>query len=159
MASRSKTILETLKTKLETMSVANGYNCDYGLVTFAFLTPEQLTFDKTISIVVGPSPYSPMMNNCVQVGDGENLDNGWIVSLNLWLKLDTQTDTTGDKMLDLELMISDVLKLHLTEGDMGLAYIVSIEPVSTDRIPFIGENTALAMFMLSITYDFDQDNT
>lgn len=160
MSSKRKDILDAIKTKLETISIINGYNHDISKISKDFFHYSQVPADEfpALCLVVGDSNYHPLTQEEYTSGNSTNDINGWFISIMGYVTPDeSDEELLSDKK---ENLIEDIVKCILSDHTLGLsgyvrnAYLAAIYDHSAN----ISDNLGAVQVVFNIKYDFNKSS-
>ena len=155
--SKREEILSTLRTELLKISRGNRFRTDIKRVTFHQLSDDQINDDFVIAIHAGATFYTSLTNCSFTVGRDRQDQDGWMIGLVLYRRLNLDSDKEGLGTLELERASADVKNLITGNSTLGLGYLKHIRPHEEVDLVDVGVFSPVAkrLLTLSVKYDFE----
>jgi len=141
VASRRKQILAALKSAIDNISTANGYNYDIGLNSLKYHDLTQVPPDKfpAITYLPGPSSYFPLTNEDYTSGGSYAGIDGWQIGVIGYLQVDSDVSQGANVINAMEDLVEDIVRAVMADEQLGLSFV---------------ENIAIVQVIFSVKYDF-----
>jgi len=157
VASRRKQILAALKSAIDNISTANGYNYDIGLNSLKYHDLTQVPPDKfpAITYLPGPSSYFPLTNEDYTSGGSYAGIDGWQIGVIGYLQVDSDVSQGANVINAMEDLVEDIVRAVMADEQLGLSfvencYLSAIVP----SLDFLDQNIAIVQVIFSVKYDF-----
>jgi len=159
VASKRRQILSALKSAIDDITTANGYNNDLQGNYLDFVMYDAVKSYPAVTYIVGDSDYSPLaygQNAQYAAGSGYNSVDGWDISVIGYVKADRDTSFSGTLSTAIEDLIEDILKAVLGDHTLGLSFVQNIYLVRILR-DTVDEMHGICQIDFEVKYDFTID--
>lgn len=153
-------ILTGLRDILQDISIGNGFDTNVDRVTFADTTSDQITGNE-IWIHPTSTLYTWKTNCEFTTGKTPNSDENWEVVLHLFKKINTDVNSSGEALLNMEIFASDVKKQLVLNKDLqNISGFNSLRLAGEGDFPVIAGETNIIerQVLLDIKFFFDENN-
>ena len=145
-------ILQAFKTKLQTITIANGYNFTLKKVTYGFVGFDNVKEHPTVCLVTYPIPFEPLTNSEYTSGGGRNTADGWRIGVIGYVDSTRGEEDLTDQCVNL---IEDIIEAMLADHTLGLsAFVNNCYLVNADWAPNDENTKGTVIVYFDVKYDF-----
>ncbi len=153
MSSKRAQILSAIKTQLQTIKTANGYNNNIKKASYGYIPYSKVGQYPTVCLIPLDGIFTALTNGEHTSGSGRNSLDGWPIAVMSYVKNKVGEEELSDSR---ENMIEDVAKCMLSDRHLGLpAFVHNTYYVSCEGTLDIEDSIATITQIFSIKYDFD----
>lgn len=155
MPSKRRQILSAVKTKLQNITVANGYNHNLKKASYGFQMYNNVVEFPSCYMITYPAGYVPLTNEEYTSGGDRLGIDGWRIQIVGYVKTSLGEERLTDEQEDL---IEDIVKAMLVDHTLGLSsFVNNCYLVEIDSSVDIQANVGVVVITFNIKYDFDKD--